>query len=48
MKQSKESKEISFIRTKALEDLANISDEEIRSEYWEAGQDLGCSCQANA
>lgn len=40
MKQSKESKEISFIRTKALEDLANTSDEEIRNEYREAGQDM--------
>lgn len=40
MKQSKESKEISFIRARALEDLANTSDEEIRNEYREAGQDL--------
>lgn len=40
MKQSKESKEISFIRTRALDDLANTSDEEIRNEYREAGQDL--------
>jgi len=40
MKQSKESKEIGFIRARALDDLANTSDEEIRNEYREAGQDL--------
>lgn len=40
MKQSKESKEIGFIRAKALDDLANTSDEEIRNEYREAGQDM--------
>ena len=40
MKQSKESIEIGFIRARALEDLANTSDEEIRNEYREAGQDL--------
>lgn len=40
MKQSKESREISFIRARALDDLANTSDEEIRNEYREAGQDL--------
>jgi len=40
MKQSKESREIGFIRARALEDLANTSDEEIRNEYREAGQDL--------
>ena len=32
MKQSKESKEIGFIRARALEDLASTSDEEIRNE----------------
>lgn len=40
MKQSKESREIGFIRTRMLEDLANTSDEEIRNEYREAGQDM--------
>lgn len=40
MKQSKESREISFIRARMLEDLANTSDEEIRNEFREAGQDL--------
>lgn len=40
MKQSKESKEIGFIRARVLDDLANTSDEEIRNEYREAGQDL--------
>ncbi len=40
MKQSKESKEIGFIRARALGDLANTSDEEIRNEYREAGQDM--------
>lgn len=40
MKQSRESKEIGFIRARALEDLANTSDEEIRNEYREAGQDM--------
>ena len=40
MKQSKESKEIGFIRARALDDLANTSDEEIRNEYREAGQDM--------
>ena len=40
MKQSKESKEMSFIRARALDDLANTSDEDIRNEYREAGQDL--------
>ena len=40
MKQSKESREIGFIRARALDDLANTSDEEIRNEYREAGQDL--------
>lgn len=40
MKQSKESKEISFLRTRALEDLANTSDDEIRNEYRESGQDM--------
>ena len=40
MKQSKESKEIGFIRARALDDLANTSDEEIKNEYREAGQDL--------
>lgn len=40
MKQSKQSKEISFIRNQALEDLANTSDEEVRNEYCEAGQDM--------
>jgi hypothetical protein len=40
MKQSKESREIDFIRARALDDLANTSDEEIRNEYREAGQDL--------
>lgn len=40
MKQSRDSKEISFIRARLLEDLANTSDEEIRNEYREAGQDL--------
>ena len=40
MKESKESKEISSIRARALDDLANTSDEEIRSEYREAGQDM--------
>lgn len=40
MKQSRESKEIGFIRARALEDLANTSDEEIRNEYQEAGQDM--------
>jgi hypothetical protein len=40
MKQSKESREISFIRARMLEDLANTSDVEIRNEYREAGQDM--------
>ena len=40
MKQSKESKEIGFIRARALDDLAKTSDEEIRNEYREAGQDM--------
>ncbi|ODS66611.1 MAG: hypothetical protein ABS37_03320 [Acidovorax sp. SCN 65-108] len=40
MKQSKESREIGFIRASALADLANTSDEEIRNEYREAGQDM--------
>ncbi|MBP7780226.1 MAG: hypothetical protein KA045_01660 [Burkholderiaceae bacterium] len=40
MKQSKESREIGFIRARALDDLANTSDEEIGNEYREAGQDL--------
>lgn len=40
MKQSKESREIGFIRARALDDLANTSDEEIRNEYREAGQDM--------
>jgi hypothetical protein len=40
MKQSKESREISFIRARMLEDLANTSDEEVRNEFREAGQDL--------
>lgn len=37
---SRESKEIGFIRARALDDLANTSDEEIRNEYREAGQDM--------
>lgn len=40
MRQSKESKEIGFIRAMALDDLAKTSDEEIRNEYREAGQDI--------
>ena len=40
MKQSKESREIGFIRDRALDDLANTSDEEIRNEYRKAGQDF--------
>jgi|GEM_PF-1379046 hypothetical protein len=40
MKQSRQNQEISFIRARALEDLANTSDDEIRKEYREAGQDL--------
>ena len=40
MKQSKENIEIAFIRARALDDLANTSDEEIRNEYREAGQDM--------
>lgn len=40
MKQSKESKGIGFIRARALDDLAKTSDEEIRNEYREAGQDM--------
>lgn len=40
MKRSRESKEIGFIRARAIEDLANTSDEEIRNEYREAGQDM--------
>jgi len=40
MKQSKESKEIGFIRARALDDLTNTNDEEIRNEYLEAGQDM--------
>jgi hypothetical protein len=40
MKQSKESKEIGFIRARALDDLANTSDEEIRDEYRGAGQNM--------
>jgi hypothetical protein len=40
MKQSKAGREIGFIRARALDDLANTSDEEIRNEYREAGQDL--------
>lgn len=40
MKQSKESREIGFIRARMIEDLANTSDDEIRNEYREAGQDM--------
>lgn len=40
MKQSRESREIGFIRARMLEDLANTSDVEIRNEYREAGQDM--------
>ncbi len=40
MKQSKEDREIGFIRARMLEDLADTSDEEIRNEYREAGQDM--------
>lgn len=40
MKQSREHKEIGFIRARALDDLANTSDEEIRNEYRESGQDM--------
>ena len=40
MKQSKGIKEIGFIRARALDDLANTSDEEVRNEYREAGQDM--------
>jgi len=40
MNQSKASREIGFIRARALDDLSNTSDEEIRNEYREAGQDL--------
>lgn len=40
MKQSKESKEMDLIRARVLDDLVNTSDEEIRSEYREAGQDM--------
>ncbi|MCT8178912.1 hypothetical protein [Variovorax sp. CY25R-8] len=45
MKQSKESREIGFIRARALDDLANTSDDEIRNEYREAGQDLALIAQ---
>lgn len=40
MRQSKENREIAFIRARALDDLAATSDEEIRNEYREAGQDM--------
>lgn len=40
MRQSKEGREIGFIRARTLEDLAATSDEEIRNEYREAGQDM--------
>lgn len=40
MRQSKENREIGFIRARALDDLAATSDEEIRNEYREAGQDM--------
>lgn len=40
MKQSKESREIGFIRARMIEDLANTGDEEVRNEYREAGQDM--------
>jgi len=40
MRQSKESKEIGFIRAMALDDLAKTSDEEIRNEYREVGQNM--------
>lgn len=40
MKQSKESKEMDLIRARVLDDLANTSDEEVRNEYREAGQDM--------
>lgn len=40
MKQSKECMEIGFIRARMLDDLADTSDEEIRNEYREAGQDM--------
>ena len=40
MRQSKESREIGFIRARALDDLAATSDEEIRNEYREAGHDM--------
>ena len=45
MKQSKESMEIAFIRTRALDDLANTSDEEIKNEYREAGQDMAAAAK---
>lgn len=40
MKQSKESKGMDLIRARVLDDLANTSDEEIRNEYRDAGQDM--------
>lgn len=40
MKQFTEVREIGFIRARLLEDLANTSDDEIRNEYREAGQDM--------
>ena len=43
MRQSKENREIGFIRAKALDDLAATSDEEIRNEYREAGQDMAAA-----
>lgn len=40
MKQSKESIEMGFIRARALEDLANTSDEELRDELMKDGEDI--------
>ncbi len=37
---NQDEREIGFIRTRMLEDLANTSDEEIMNEYLEAGQDM--------
>ncbi len=40
MKRSKESTEMRFIRARALEDLAKTSDEDLRKEFLESGEDI--------
>lgn len=40
MKQSKESTEVRVIRARALEDLAKTSDEDLKKEFLENGEDI--------